>query len=252
MNQTPSENVYYVVSTSNEDDRYRKPSSDKSIIIQNLHSKIEATSPGEAVRKILNDMSVINGRTYYFWVHDEDWSADWMFVDATPHIEYSYRVQHNPRPTVTDYTFSIETYRTQRCKSGVATDLLPDASNLAEVLQNLMANPKKFERYIALVKQFTTIKQLSVVNLINNEVDIVVWWNKTCINSMDYCESLNRCPRAATWTDIILAALYIGFHYDFKKSVTIKHRGNPFYEEIDIPRPISELFRKNGGLLIIV
>ena len=74
------------------------------------------------------------------------------------------------------YAFRAERLRIGKSASGAASLLQNDASNLPEVISNLQANPTRFHKFTAYVREiFPHIHNVSAVPKENHSVEIVVW-----------------------------------------------------------------------------
>lgn len=74
------------------------------------------------------------------------------------------------------YLFKAERFNIGKCFSNVGDTLDSSANNLPSVLHNLQANPSRFGRYNAKVREILpNIKQVSIRPSVNSEVEILIW-----------------------------------------------------------------------------
>jgi predicted ATPase len=106
------------------------------------------------------------------------------------------------------YSFEAERFALGRCKRETESELLPDAANLANVLNYLDDNPSKFRDYMELVKEvLPQIKQVGVRSYRDpTYVEVVVWTEDAALRNNDLAFSLSEC---GTGVGQVLAILYV-------------------------------------------
>lgn len=118
------------------------------------------------------------------------------------------------------YRFYAERLNVGICSFGSNFDLKPDASNLAEVLNNLQGkNPKRFERfnqYISII--FPDIKRITLQPRGSNQVEIMVWFVDPETEREDLAISLSSC---GTGIGQVLAILYVVMNSQEPRTIII-------------------------------
>lgn len=105
------------------------------------------------------------------------------------------------------YLFRAERLNVHRHAMGTAVELSPNASNLAEVLDNLQSNPTRYQRYIRYVQRiFPHVHDVRTVSVQNGEKEIRVWMAPVETERSDLSFPLNNC---GTGIGQVLAMLYV-------------------------------------------
>ena len=105
------------------------------------------------------------------------------------------------------FRFQAERLNVGQSKSGQETRLLPDASNLPEVLHNLQGNPDRFAEYEALVQRvFPVVDAITLKPGADNTVEIRIWQLPRKSQRADLAFPLNQC---GTGLGQVLALLYV-------------------------------------------
>jgi len=105
------------------------------------------------------------------------------------------------------YTFKAERLNVSLHRFGQNAILQPNASNLAEVLDNLQANPAVFDdlnRLFSLV--FPTVRRVTVQPIGNDQVQVMVWTVSPETRRLDLAMPLAAC---GTGLGQVLAMLYV-------------------------------------------
>lgn len=103
------------------------------------------------------------------------------------------------------FAFRAERYSVGRSEFGVRTELVPNASNLPEVLNTLQGNPKRFLRFNEYVREiFPTIQNVSVLPR-GGHLEIAVWTTDPALERDDLAVALDEC---GTGVGQVLAILY--------------------------------------------
>ena len=124
------------------------------------------------------------------------------------------------------YRFSAERFALGSSPYGGATDLLPDARNLPEVVNALQGNPERFRDYCALVKEvFPSIKKVSVRPLPTNpqHAEIMIWQIDPALERDDLAMPLSQC---GTGVGQVLAILYIAKISEHPRTIIIDEPGS--------------------------
>jgi hypothetical protein len=118
------------------------------------------------------------------------------------------------------YFFHAERLKVAETSFGVSPVLMPDASNLPEVLNVLQANAERFNRFNRYVCQiFPTIRRVAVrPNPGNNALQIVVWTIDPATEREDLAISL---ADSGTGVGQVLAILYIAVTSSTARTVII-------------------------------
>jgi predicted ATPase len=105
------------------------------------------------------------------------------------------------------YYFQAERITKGSYTVGVNSKLKSDASNLAEVLLDLQSSRVKFEKYNKYVQKiFPKIYEISLNNIVNNQVEILVWNEDPLKDRKDLAVPLSNC---GTGIGQVLAILYV-------------------------------------------
>jgi hypothetical protein len=106
------------------------------------------------------------------------------------------------------YSFEAERFALGRCKRETEDELLPNARNLANVLNSLDDNPSKFRDYMELVQEvLPQIKQVGVRSYLDpTEVEVIVWTEEHALRDDKLAFSLGEC---GTGVGQVLAILYV-------------------------------------------
>ncbi len=116
------------------------------------------------------------------------------------------------------YTFRAERV-VGRCRAGLSEKLLPNASNLAEVLDNLQKNHHKFQRFTKLVQSvLPQIKHLSVHAPDVETREVVIWPVDPETECIDLAVSLGE---SGTGVSQVLAILFVVFTSQFSRTILI-------------------------------
>lgn len=119
------------------------------------------------------------------------------------------------------YSFKAERYGFGRCERGASRELKPDASNLAEVLNNLQSNQWLFNQYTQLVKEvLPQIRQIAIRGEVVNDryVEIYIWTDDAALGRDDLAFSLSEC---GTGVGQVLAILYVIFTSKTQRKVIV-------------------------------
>lgn len=118
------------------------------------------------------------------------------------------------------YSFIAQRFNLGRCSVGAGKVLRSDASNLAEVLSTLQGtNPSLFARFNQYVKEiFPTIFQVSVRNVENTHLEVIVWTENPLSERGDLAVPLDEC---GTGVGQVLAILYVVLTSQFSRTILI-------------------------------
>jgi hypothetical protein len=157
------------------------------------------------VKKILNKNELVVQQTYVgFFKDGSDNKKDTRTVSLTDTIQYQFFQKY--RNII--YKFNAERLSSGTSPSGIARVLESNASNLAEVLLNLLAgNPdlfKEFNDYVSIV--IPNIKWVSALPDIDNTVQIKIWTFDKAKQRLDLTYPLSDC---GTGVSQVLAILYV-------------------------------------------
>jgi len=105
------------------------------------------------------------------------------------------------------YRFSAERFNVGQSTFGYSAVLLPNASNLPEVINTLNANPERLRQLNSLIcKVLPQVRQVSTQPLIQNQVQIIVWPHDPNTQRVDVAIPLNDC---GTGVGQVIAILYV-------------------------------------------
>ena len=105
------------------------------------------------------------------------------------------------------YRFNAERLGLGSYDFGTGSRLMPNASNLAQVLNVLQSNTPKFRYFNELVREvLPQIYQVSVAPALNNRVEIRVWTSDPSTERLDLTVPLTQC---GTGIGQVLAILYV-------------------------------------------
>ena len=117
------------------------------------------------------------------------------------------------------FCFRAERLNISSCSIGVSSSLRPNASNLAEVLSQLQANPNRFKRFNSYInKVFPNIHWISVHNRVNNNCEIMVWTIEYEKERHDLTVPLSKCGSGVSQ---VLAMLYVLMTSEFPQVIII-------------------------------
>lgn len=118
------------------------------------------------------------------------------------------------------YVFKAERFIPSQSEMKPHKELLPDASNLAQVLHFLQTqNPDRFQRFIELlVRVFPDIQHITVPPISDNKVGIHVWTTDPRQGRTDLALPLSEC---GTGIGQVLAMLYVVMASDFPQIILI-------------------------------
>ncbi|MDX6290074.1 MAG: hypothetical protein QOH42_1873, partial [Blastocatellia bacterium] len=121
------------------------------------------------------------------------------------------------------YSFEAERFALGRCKRETEDELLPNARNLANVLNSLDDNPSKFRDYVELVQEvLPQIKQVGVRSYLDpTEVEVVVWTEERARRDNKLAFSLVEC---GTGVGQVLAILYVLYTSPDPRAIIIDER----------------------------
>lgn len=121
------------------------------------------------------------------------------------------------RAAASFYLFKAERFNVGRCNFGDREILLPDASNLPEVLNNLQGNPDRFELFNTLLKRvLPQVRRVSVLPVGQQQVEIRVWTND--LGRVDLTRPLREC---GTGVGQVLAILYVAINSPSSRVILI-------------------------------
>jgi predicted ATPase len=116
------------------------------------------------------------------------------------------------------YSFKAERV-VGRCRAGLSEDLLPNAENLAEVLDNLQKNHFKFQRFTKLVQiVLPQIKHISVQSPDVETREVVIWPADPETERIDLAIPLSD---SGTGVSQVLAILFVVFTSPFSRTILI-------------------------------
>lgn len=117
------------------------------------------------------------------------------------------------------YAFRAERLTVGQCRIGANAELLPNAQNLAEVLQLLQSNVTRFRRFNEDVHTvFPEIQQVSVRPIDKENVRVLVWSVDPSTEREDLAVPLNDC---GTGIGQVLAMLYVVTNSDSPRTIII-------------------------------
>ena len=118
------------------------------------------------------------------------------------------------------YSFRAERFNVGSCLVGTRNVLESNAANLPEVLSVLQGNnPSLFARFNEYVRQiFPTVYQVSVRNVPNNQLEIIVWTENPSSQRDDLAVSL---AESGTGVGQVLAILYVVLTSQFARTILI-------------------------------
>jgi hypothetical protein len=118
------------------------------------------------------------------------------------------------------YSFRAERFNVGSCPVGTRNVLESNAANLPEVLSVLQGNnPSLFARFNEYVRQiFPTVYQVSVRNVPNNQLEIIVWTENPSSQRDDLAVSL---AESGTGVGQVLAILYVVLTSQFARTILI-------------------------------
>lgn len=171
----------------------------ESIVAQGLHAV--ATIPGngqtprlhrKAVEVQIQDFDSGPPRSAYLFISNEGIiTAGGAVSSSEPHIVQRFLEENWHR----FYLFKAERMGVGSSRQGTATELASDCRNLPECLDNLQANPHRFQRYLATVQRvLPEILGLAIVPAENtSEVSIKVWFHAPSSERADLAFDLAKC-----------------------------------------------------------
>jgi energy-coupling factor transporter ATP-binding protein EcfA2 len=117
------------------------------------------------------------------------------------------------------YRFRAERFNLGRYAFGDSPVLLPDASNLPQVLNQLDSNPARFDRLNATVTEILPqVRQVSVRPSGSNQVEILVWSHDPITERGDLAIPLDEC---GSGIGQVLAILYVVMTSDHPQTVIV-------------------------------
>jgi hypothetical protein len=124
------------------------------------------------------------------------------------------------------YRFSAERLSLGSTAYGASTELVPEARNLAEVLNILQGNPERFRDYCDLVREvFPSIQKVSLrpspVNA--QHAEIMIWQVDPALEREDLAMPLSQC---GTGVGQVLAMLYVAKTSDQPRTIIIDEPGS--------------------------
>lgn len=142
----------------------------------------------------------------------------------------------------TIYTFRAERLNVGACNSGTNEVLMPDASNLPEVLHNLQArNGPRFDRLIGYIRQiFPSINLVSIIPVSGNRLEIVTW---TCDPSSERADLTIPLAHSGTGLGQALAILYVAITSNYPRAIIIDEPNSFLHPSAS--RKLIEILRNN-------
>jgi hypothetical protein len=118
------------------------------------------------------------------------------------------------------YSFRAERFNVGASSVGTNSVLAPNAANLPEVLSVLQgANPSRFDRFNEYVRQiFPTVYQISVRNVTNSQLEVIVWTENPSSQRDDLAVPLSE---SGTGIGQVLAILYVVLTAQFSRTILI-------------------------------
>jgi energy-coupling factor transporter ATP-binding protein EcfA2 len=117
------------------------------------------------------------------------------------------------------YRFHAERFNPGQYDVGIGSVLLPDAANLPQVLNVLMSNRVRFDRYNAVVDQILPqVRQVSVRPLFGNKVEVLIWPTSYASERIDLAIPLNEC---GSGVGQVLAILYVVMTSEYPQTIII-------------------------------
>lgn len=118
------------------------------------------------------------------------------------------------------YSFRAERFNVGSCPVGTRNVLESNAANLPEVLSVLQGNnPSLFARFNEYVRQiFPTVYQVSVRNVPNNQLEVIVWTENPSSQRDDLAVPL---AESGTGVGQVLAILYVVLTSQFARTILI-------------------------------
>ncbi len=163
-------------------------------------------SPGQSASLRVSPEGAIEKVSDAIYVANEDQ----RFETRLAHLAMGERV----------YAFNAERFRIGASSSGPNATLLPNASNLPEVLENLQGrNPHRFARFCDHVSTvFPVVQSVSVRPIPNNRVEILIWTTDPRTEREDLAVTL---AESGTGIAQVLALLYVVLTADFPQVILI-------------------------------
>lgn len=160
------------------------------------------------------------GRNYYSFRVNSD-KSDFQDIGQTlgsENLDLGLHIANILRERI--YAFRAERLNVSSCAFGSNSVLLPNASNLPEVLYVLQSNnPSRFKRFNHLVRQiFPSIYEISVKPKGNNSVEIVVWPEDPVTERADLAIELSE---SGTGIGQVLAILYVAISSNFSRTIIV-------------------------------
>jgi energy-coupling factor transporter ATP-binding protein EcfA2 len=124
------------------------------------------------------------------------------------------------------YRFSAERVSLGRAHYSASEDLLPDAQNLAAVLNLLQSNPTRFREFNELVSEvLPTIRAISVRTTRENsqEAEVLVWQVDPALQRDDLAMPLEKC---GTGVGQVLAMIYVAKTSEQGRTIIIDEPGS--------------------------
>ncbi|MFZ1009737.1 MAG: AAA family ATPase, partial [Candidatus Sulfotelmatobacter sp.] len=117
------------------------------------------------------------------------------------------------------YRFKAERFNLGRYAFGDNPVLLPDASNLPQVLNTLNSNPARFDRLnVLLTEILPQVRQVSVRPVGANQVEILVWSHNPATERGDLAVPLDEC---GSGIGQVLAILYVVTTSDHPQTILV-------------------------------
>jgi predicted ATPase len=140
------------------------------------------------------------------------------------------------------YVFNAERFNLGICRFGSSRVLNPDASNLAEVLSSLQGNPMRFGRFKDVVHRvLPQIKQVTIRNLPNNMLEILIWPHDPASEREDIAIPLNE---SGTGVGQVLAILYVVLNAEHPQTILIDEPQSFLHP--GAARKLVEVLRENS------
>lgn len=189
-----------------------------------LNSNNDATANWQITKfpthQIYSCIHGTGGRDYFVIKATSD-RSDFQEIGSTSdneNLDFGLYVAHQLRERI--YAFRAERLNVSSCAFGSNSVLLPNASNLPEVLYVLQSNnPSRFKRFNHLVRQiFPSIYEISVKPKGNNSVEIVVWPEDPVTERADLAIELSE---SGTGIGQVLAILYVAISSNFSRTIIV-------------------------------
>jgi len=176
---------------------------------QSIHgvNDLHATFQGSVQAAYLASYGELSGVTHCVQVK---WRSDGALeVVGTGQMSVAQRCDYQLATTLQSrvYAFRAERLNVGVCRFGQNTVLQPNASNLAEVLDNLQADPAVFDELNGLFSRiFPTVRRVTVRPAPADQVEVFIWTERPETRRLDLAMSLGNC---GTGLGQVLAMLYV-------------------------------------------